>query len=300
MAFTGGQQKTGARQATPFMQMISNNYKVYELKGKMFYPSLITPSTQSDGYQEFSVDIVFDVNENAAVVAQINGLVTQAINTHHPQVHEVLRRLPITDHRITRLDGKSHPAHKIGKFSLRPHTKVERKPRIIVADASDPRGYRDFNPMDADKVYDGADCWVSVKLGAMEGASGKYGATVYLNGVVLLGTGDRVEMRSGESVEDIFTGFLGKTAPQGQAPQQGYGQAPQQQGYQQPQGGYGQAPQQNYGQQGYNPPAPQQGYGQAPQQPYQQPAQAPQQGYGQQPYSPNQGYNNNGNGNGLV
>lgn len=303
MSFTGGQQKTGARQATPFMQEISNNYKVYELKGKMFYPSIITPSTQSDGYQEFSLDLVFDVHENAQVVAQLNGLVTNTINKYYPQVPDVLRKLPIVDHRIPRYDGKNHPAHKAGKFSTRPHTKVERAPRIIVADPTDPRGYRDFSPLqDSHKVYDGADCWVSVKMGAVEGASGKYGATIYLNGVCLLGTGDKVEMRSGESVEDIFTGFLGQTAGRpAQAPQGNYGQPNQgQQGYgQAPQ----QAPQQNYGQQAYNPQAPQQGYGQQPQQPYQQPAQAPQQGYGQQPqqpYNPNQGYNNNGNGGGLV
>jgi hypothetical protein len=289
MSFTGGQQKTGARQATPFMQEISNNYKVYELKGKMFYPSIITPSTQSDGYQEFSLDLVFDIHENAQVVAQLNGLVTNTINKYYPQVPDVLRKLPIVDHRIARYDGKQHPSHKAGKFSTRPHTKVERAPRIIVADASDPRGYRDFTPLqDSHKVYDGADCWVSVKMGAVEGASGKYGATIYLNGVCLLGTGDKVEMRSGESVEDIFTNFLGKTSGAPQAPQQGYN-APQnnQQGYnpngqrQAPQHGqYGQQNMQGNGQQ-YN----------ANQSPYQ-----PQQGQQGQGYNPNQGNWNGGNG----
>jgi len=301
MSFTGGQQKTGARQATPFMQEISNNYKVYELKGKMFYPSIITPSTQSDGYQEFSLDLVFDVHENAQVVAQLNGLVTNTINKYYPQVPDVLRKLPIVDHRIPRYDGKNHPAHKAGKFSTRPHTKVERAPRIIVADPNDPRGYRDFSPLqDSHKVYDGADCWVSVKMGAVEGASGKYGATIYLNGVCLLGTGDKVEMRSGESVEDIFTGFLGQTAGRpAQAPQGNYGQPNQGQQYMGNQQGNFQNTQPNYSNQGQ--PNGQNMNGQYNTNVNGQPNQGQQQ-YGQpnQGQYGNGGYGQNNNGGGLV
>ena len=80
----------GGREATPFMKMISNDYKIYELKGKAFYASFITLSTQADGYQEYSLDLVFDVNENAQVVQQINGLVKQALAQFYPRVPEPL------------------------------------------------------------------------------------------------------------------------------------------------------------------------------------------------------------------
>lgn len=238
----------GGREATPFMKMISNDYKIYELKGKAFYASFITPSTQADGYQEYSLDLVFDVNENAQVVQQINGLVKQALAQFYPRVPEPLIKLPIVDNRIPRVDGKDHPAFKANKFSCRPHTKVERNPKVIVKDDTDPRGYRDFSPLqDSHKIYDGMDVWVSVKIGAIEGASGKYGATMYLNGVVVLGTGDRVEMRSGDSVENIFGNFLGMTAG-GNFQGNGYANQNGGQNFQQNSQNYGNQGQQNYGQ----------------------------------------------------
>ena len=131
----GGGQK---RQATPFMTEISNGYKIYNLKGKMYYPAILTPARQKDGYEQFEVDVVFDVNENVNVVNEINGLVKAALSRHYPRIHESIIKMPIVDHRIPRLDGKDHPAHKAGKFSLRPHTNLARPPRVVVADPSSP------------------------------------------------------------------------------------------------------------------------------------------------------------------
>lgn len=323
------------RQATEFMKMISNEYKVYELKGRMYYPALINPKTQDDGYQEFVVDITFDVHENAQVVAAVNGLVQQALKRFYPTVPDALIRLPVVDNRIARYDGKQHAAWKEGKFSVKAHTKAERVPKIIVADNTDPRGYRDFSPMDAQKIYNGADCWLSFKMGALENASGKFGATVYLNGICLLGTGEKVEMRSGDSVEDIFSGFLNKTsggnqnAQQNYNPNQGQGQQNNGQGnYQQNNNYQNSQGQQNYQQNngGYNPNQGQQNNygGQGNGQQYQdaQQANTQHQGNGQGNYggqnaqpnaypsnNPNQGnnyqqnnggYNQGGNGNSLV
>lgn len=305
--------------------------KTFTLKGRIFFPNLLTSklSQGTNPRKIFDVQFAWLYQENQQVFNEIKNFLAQVQNIVHPGVNPAALILPWKDHATyLRQDGRANPEYLKGHFWINPSTGEEFPPQVV---EQTPMGLVQLTPADEAKMYSGRNAAINVSFYAMipkQGAQNqKRGYGVNINACMILEGGNREGGAASVDVNSVFGGFaqdmgMNMAPPMGapaqnfqqpaQAPQQQWAppaQAPQQQWPQQnPQQGNGMNPgfpgtampgTPGQGQATHGNPAPGNAYPSNPgqfgaQPPWSQPAQQPAQAPQQQPFNPAFPNGNNG------
>lgn len=304
----------GKRQANR-VTLALNGFRI-SLKARLFFPHIFQPKQEPNRNPKYSCMVMWPINDpiNAQAVQMLEAKLAEIKQTFHPHINEILWANPLKDfYKTQRQDGKPWSDLYRDMKWINCSNSVKFAPDIRV---KNPDGtMRKATVADEMLAYDGADVLVSLSFYGLDGENnGKYGVSANFDVVILLGTGERVQVSTGVDINQAFGQFASmmglnlqatqEQAPQGQQPMQG--QAPAQAPAQQPM--QGQAPAQQPAQQNYyqqpmgnpmnNMPGAPAVNGQAP---YQQTNTVGQTAQGQQYANTAYPFNNNvNNGQGLV
>lgn len=276
---------TTPRQKNPVTQFVEG--KKFQFKGMLLFPHLLAPKADTrNGKLKFSCQFAFDPNANAQATQMFEEMLRQVKQQFHSTIPDHAWVNPLKDYNTyKRMDGKPHPQYLAGKKWFNASNTDKWAPQVMIVDQSSPNGMRPATQMDAIHLFSGQEAVISISCFGLHGENAKYGVSLNIDAVLIIGGGTKVVTEQGVDVNQAFSQFLGQMGGGGQAPA---AQPPQTQPQTEP------APQ--YQQPQY----------QQPQQQYQQPAPTsndPYAGQFNQQFGNNGGYyggNNGNNGGGLV
>lgn len=203
---------SGQKKAKSDFVVACNGVKM-ALKGRLARPHIIsTFDYQNKGFPKHSTYLIVDPND-PKVIQMANAF--RAIKQQFfPNMPDLLWSNPIKDARTPfKPDGSEWQDWQKGNVFIAVSTGADYPPTALVKDPSAPKGYREATVLDEKKFYyDGADAVVEFAAGGMEGNT--KGINLYFNGILGLGTGERIVIASSGSfnAEEAFGEFLGATA----------------------------------------------------------------------------------------
>ena len=231
-------------------------YQSFTLRGRIFFPYLITPKVVVGKAPRYGAMFAFKPEENQVETAKIKVFLNQVFATYYPTIPEQFRANPLKDfNTYQRTDGKPNAEYLRGHMWLDGSSGEDRRPELIGPD---------LKPvMSAAEVYSGRNAAVQINFwhntGGKEG-TGKKGAGCNLNGVMLMPGGANESGTVQININEVFGSFASEMNIQAPPPaQQNFQQPPAQQNFQQPP-----AQQQWNGQQPMGPPPAQQNFQQPP------------------------------------
>lgn len=206
------QGTTGQKKAKSDFVVACNGVK-FALKGRLARPHIIsTFDYQNKGFPKHSTYLIVDPNDPK--VQQMANAFRAIKQQFYPNMPDLLWSNPIKDGRNpTRPDGEQWQDWQKGNVFIAVSTGVQYPPTALVKDTQSPKGYREANILDEKNFfYDGADAVVEFAAGGMEGNT--KGINLYFNGILGLGTGERIVISSSGSfnADEAFAEFLGGTA----------------------------------------------------------------------------------------
>lgn len=226
------------------------NGKNFQIKGRVFYPHLLTPKVNAKDPSKKSYGCMFawKPEENPQVTQMLIQLMQQTKQQFHPTVPDLYWVNPIKhfdNPNNARQDGKPHPEYLRGHHWINANANVGFEPKVIKRDPMSPSGIRQLTPLDEAEVYSGRNAVISISFWLLD--TTKFGVSVNLDGILLEEGGEKILGEAGIDPSQAFASFLGNM---GGAPANGqynpgnaapYGQAPvqNQQQYAQPAVGNG-------------------------------------------------------------
>jgi len=205
----------GQKKAKSDFVVACNSIK-FAIKGRLARAHIIsTFDYQNKGFPKHSTYLIVDPNDPK--VQQLAQAFRNIKQQFYPQMPDLLWSNPIKDGRTpTRPDGEQWQDWQKGNVFIGMSTGVQFPPTALVKDINSPKGYREANVLDEKNFYyDGAEAVVEFAAGGMEGNT--KGINLFFNGILGLGTGDRIVIASSGSfnAEEAFGEFLGATASGG-------------------------------------------------------------------------------------
>lgn len=183
------------------------------IKGKLARAHIISSfDYQNKGFPKHSTYLIVDPNDPK--VQQLANACRSIKQQFFPNMPDVLWGSPIKDGRTPfKPDGSEWQDWQKGNVFIAVSTGVQYPPTALVKDSQSPKGYREANVLDEKNFYyDGAEAVVEFAAGGMEGNN--KGINLYFNGILGLGTGERIVIASSGSfnADEAFADFLKGTA----------------------------------------------------------------------------------------
>lgn len=183
----------------------------FTLKGRIFYPNLLTAKAKKEGGREiFDVMFGFDPKDpaNAASIAAMGDFMGKAKNQFHPTVPVQFWVNPIKKYETyVRQDGKPNPEFLKGLSWFNASTGKDFPPVVV-----DQHRQPIMNPAE---VYSGRNAVINVSFWAIDNE--KKGLSMNVHAVMLLDGGDKVATGGAPAVNvnQIFGSFAADTVPAG-------------------------------------------------------------------------------------
>jgi hypothetical protein len=205
-------QGNGQKKAKSDFVVACNGVKL-AIKGRLARAHIVsTFDYQNKGFPKHSTYLIVDPNDPK--VRQLAQACQNIKQQFFPNMPDLLWSNPIKDARTQfKPDGSEWQDWQKGNVFIAVSTGAQFPPTALIKDVNAPKGYREANVLDEKNFYyDGADAVVEFAAGGMEGNN--KGINLYFNGIIALGTGDRIVIASSGSfnADEAFAEFLGGTA----------------------------------------------------------------------------------------
>lgn len=205
--------------------------KNFTLKGRMFYPKIVTPEPNDRGQLKYGMMFAWPIVGQEAITQQVNAFLIEAKEKFAPNVPDAYFNIPIKKWGVyQRQDGKPSPAFLQDCYWLNASSGEQFKPTVV-----DQNRQEVVNPAE---IYSGRNVLFNFSF-YMYNANGKNGISTNIGAVMLLEGGDREAGQGGVNLDQAFGSFQADMGGAQPAPlQQGGMAAPNTQVAQPVQGGF--------------------------------------------------------------